>query len=175
TFLTLIPKPDRSPSLLSNWRSIQLSNCDAKIFSKLLANRLAPILPRLIHPSQAGFICGRQAPDIAQHIRTVLSHAHDHPTDGILLFLDQEKAYDRLSHPYLNAALAAFSFLPAFINVLNFTFLPTIASVLDSGHPIGPIHMHCGVTSRWLIRPSLLSQIEFFIPKATGLRLAVRD
>src|SRR6185295_8763335 len=62
TFLTLIPKPDRSPSLLSNWRPIQLSNCDAKIFSKLLANRLAPILPRLIHPSQAGFIRGRQAP-----------------------------------------------------------------------------------------------------------------
>src|SRR6185295_2184365 len=41
TTLTLIPKPGRQHSELRNWRPITLANCDAKIFSRILANRLA--------------------------------------------------------------------------------------------------------------------------------------
>ena len=157
TFLTLIPKPDRSPTNIANWRPIQLSNCDAKIFSKLFANRLAQVLPSLIHPSQAGFIRGRQAPDIAQHVRTVLSHAHDHPTDGVLLFLDQDKAYDRVSHPYLRATLSAFGFPPSLIDLFAVTYSPTVASILDAGQPVGPIHMHCGVRQGDPLAPLLFN------------------
>ena len=53
TTLTLLPKPGRQHSELRNWRPITLANCDAKIFSRILANRLAIILPRLFHPDQS--------------------------------------------------------------------------------------------------------------------------
>src|SRR5689334_24862842 len=65
TTLTLLPKPDRDHTQIRNWRPITLANCDAKIFSKILANRLATVLPRLLNPDQAGFVKGRSAPDVA--------------------------------------------------------------------------------------------------------------
>jgi hypothetical protein len=101
----LIPKPNRVLSDIANWRPITLANCDVKIFSRLLATRLATVLPQLISPHQAGFVRGRQAADVAMAVRNVLGYAAEQdlqncPVDGALIFLDQEKAYDRISHPY---------------------------------------------------------------------------
>ncbi|XP_069741131.1 rab GTPase-binding effector protein 1 isoform X9 [Narcine bancroftii] len=54
--ITLIPKKDRDPLKVSSYRSISLLNVDYKIIAKILANRLAKFLPKLIHIDQTGFI-----------------------------------------------------------------------------------------------------------------------
>ena len=48
TLVSLIPKPGRDHSSIANWRPITLANCDVKIFSRLLASRLASVLPYLV-------------------------------------------------------------------------------------------------------------------------------
>src|SRR6202034_4303632 len=42
-------------SNLANWRPLSLINSDAKIFTKLLANRLRTCITKLIKPFQTGF------------------------------------------------------------------------------------------------------------------------
>lgn len=157
TFITLIPKPDRNHSKISNWRPISLANCDSKIYSKLWANRLAHILPRLLHTDQAGFTKGRQACDIAMAVRTVLGHSATHHLDGALVFLDQEKAYDRLSRQYLVAALRAFGFPNLIINALTATFAPTFAHILDDGSPLPAFRVHTGVRQGDPLAPLLFN------------------
>jgi hypothetical protein len=119
TVISLLPKPDRDLSSLANWRPITLSNCDCKIFSRLLTSRLALVLPDLVARNQAGFVKGRQAADIAMAMRTVLGYAAEHPVDGGLILLDQEKAYDRISHPYLFSVLSSFGFPPLLQHALR--------------------------------------------------------
>ena len=51
-------KGDRTE--MKNYRPITLLNSDYKIFTKVLAMKLAKIAPTLIHPDQAGFVPGRQ-------------------------------------------------------------------------------------------------------------------
>ena len=58
TLISLIPKPDRDLSSLSNWRPITLSNCDVKLYSRMLTSRLALVLPDLVAPNQASFVKG---------------------------------------------------------------------------------------------------------------------
>src|SRR6185295_3539638 len=48
TLVSLIPKPGRDLSSIANWRPITLANCDVKIFSRMLASRLASVLPYLV-------------------------------------------------------------------------------------------------------------------------------
>ena len=114
TVVSLIPKPDRDLSHLENWRPITLSNCDCKIFSRLLTSCLASVLPDLVAHNQAGFVKGRQAADIAMTLRNVLGYAEEHPIDGGLILLDQEKAYDHIVHPYLFSVLTSFGFPPLY-------------------------------------------------------------
>lgn len=63
--ITLVPKKDKDKTNLKNWRPISLLNFDYKIVSKVLANRVIGILPKLIDSDQTGYI------RIGENIRTI--------------------------------------------------------------------------------------------------------
>ena len=48
----LIPKKDKNPLWVTNWRPISILNVDYKILTKALAMKLSTVLEDLIHPDQ---------------------------------------------------------------------------------------------------------------------------
>ena len=75
---------------IENYRPITCLNTDYKVFTKTMASRLAKVAPSLIHPSQA-----------AKLIHMVLYYAEAIEKNGLIVALDQEKAYDKIDHDYL--------------------------------------------------------------------------
>lgn len=96
--ISLIPKIPK-PSLFCHLRPISLCNVSYKIINKVIANRLKPLMPLLIHPSQTSFVAGRNIHDniiVAQEILHSMRNKKG-KTGWMAIKIDLEKAYDRLS------------------------------------------------------------------------------
>jgi hypothetical protein len=93
-------------------------NADYKTFTKALTIKLAPIALKLIHPNQAGFLKGRRIDDHTELIKLMIRWCEAEDEDGLLVFLDQEKAYDKITHDFLNRTLQKFEIPDKFRNTI---------------------------------------------------------
>ena len=60
------------------------------------------MIPQIIHPTQVGFMPGRS---IADQVRLVKIMVKSAEKNGLLIALDQEKAYNKICHDYLDKTL----------------------------------------------------------------------
>ena len=96
TFLALIPKGEGVDSP-NKFKPIALCNVIYKIITKVIANRLKPLLPGLISPKQSGFVEGREILDGIIAVHEVTHSLKCTKLPGMLIKLDISKAYDKLS------------------------------------------------------------------------------
>lgn len=81
---------------IENYRPITLLNTNYKILTKALAIQLASIIHKLIHPDQSSFIPKRSIFDLIQLAQTMTAYANLMEENGVIITLDQEKAYDKI-------------------------------------------------------------------------------
>ena len=111
TFIILIPKK-KNPEYASEFRPISLCNVLYKIFSKVLANRLKRILPKIITKHQNAFTKGRFISDnilvAFESLHSMQKHIGN--DDFMVIKLDISKAYDRVEWPYLEVVMRIMGF-----------------------------------------------------------------
>lgn len=108
--ITVIPKEMK----MGNYCALSILNHDYKVFSCL-----SKIVPSLIHIDQVGFVPGRLVPSNMRRLLQVMSKARCLQRRAIALFLDTEKAFDRIEWPYLFNFLAKYGFRPVVLNCEN--------------------------------------------------------
>lgn len=142
--ISLLPKKG-DLGCLKNWRPVSLLGSDLKILSKALTNRLKAVLGKVIHPDQSYCIPGRSIFDSLFLIRDMLGLAQGHQLDMGLVSLDQEKAYDRVSHSYLFEALGAFGFGPSFVSYVRLLYTEVYSLVKVNGAVTRPFRVGRGI------------------------------
>ena len=107
--------------LLENYRPISLINVDIKILCKALANRLKIVLPSIIHASQTA-VFGRQIDQTVHLVRDLIDLANKEDDTAAFIFLDQEKAFDRVNHKFLFKVMRSFGFGESFIHWIHLLY-----------------------------------------------------
>ena len=130
--------------LLTNYRPISLINTDVKIISKVLAERLLYVLPTVIHQTQTA-VYGRKIDQNIHLVRDLIEIANRDDDTEAFLFLDQEKAFDRVNHNFLFKTMKTFGIGDTFINWVK-TIYSNATSILNvNGHFSEKIPLHRGV------------------------------
>ncbi|CAM2096245.1 unnamed protein product [Caretta caretta] len=107
----------RSP--LSGWKPISLLSTDYKIVAKAISVRLGSVLADMIHPDQTYTIPDRSIFNNLFLVQDLLELGRRKALSFALLYLDQEKAFDRVGHGYLLSTLQPFGFGPQFVGFLR--------------------------------------------------------
>ena len=139
----LYKKGDRRD--IRNYCPITLLNSDYKVYSKSLATRLALVINGVIHSSQAAFIPGRHIESQTQLCRVMMDYCEAVEEDGLLVALDQEKAYDRVRHDYLWRTLARFKVPDSMIVRIRRLYEHARTTVFVNGERSAPFLVKRGV------------------------------
>ena len=142
--LKLIYKQKGEIYLLQNYRPISLINVDIKILCKALANRLKVILPDIIHASQTA-VFGRQIDQTVHMIRDLIDIANKENDTAAFIFLDQEKAFDRVNHNFLFKVMRSFGIGESFIQWIHLLYSNASAVLNVNGFLSKPIPFNRGV------------------------------
>ena len=130
--ITCIPKGDKPRQFLKNWRPITLLNTSYKIASGVIAHRIKQHLETLIDPDQTGFVLGRYIGENSLILYDLMKMTEDKNIQGLLLFIDFEKAFDSISWKFLQKVLQLFNFGPSIQKWVN-VFYKNIMSAVNQG------------------------------------------
>lgn len=136
TFIALLPKI-QNPESAAHFRPIGLCNVSYKIITKVIVNRIKPILPILISNTQASFVPGRQITDNIVIVQEVLhTMRRKQGAKGLMAIkVDFEKAYDRLKWSFIRETLAQMNLPILLIDIIMDCVTTSELQVLWNGEP----------------------------------------
>jgi hypothetical protein len=94
--ITLAPKI-KEANTIRQYMLICLMNMGFKIFPKLLTYRITPMADSIISNSQTAFIRGRNIMEIVIILHEVIHELKRTGRHGVLLKIDFDKSYDKVS------------------------------------------------------------------------------
>eukprot|EP00253_Pinus_taeda_P027374 PITA_27374 len=154
TFIALIPKSD-SPSSFDDFRPISLCNVLYKIISKIIANRLKPVLSSHIAPHQFAFLEDRQIHEAIGSAQEALHSIWTKHLKSTLLKIDLSKAFDRVSWLYIKMILIHLGFPNSFINWIMACITTPSFSILINGSASHFFHSERGLRQGCPLSPLL--------------------
>lgn len=130
--ITLIPKVD-SPMNISDYRPISPLNSSIKLLTKILANRLQPIITKWVHKNQYGFIHTRTIQDCLAWAFEYFHICHHSRKETVIIKIDFEKAFDKIEHQVIMEMMKFKGFPDKWINWVDAILKSGNSSVLLNG------------------------------------------
>ena len=152
--IRLLHKKD-DPLTLKNWRPISLLNTDYKICTKVLANRLRRVISLILSEDQTCGIPDRSIFENLFLIRDTIDYVNHKELSAALISLDQEKAFDRVNHGFLQRVLERFNFGPNFKCWVTIAYTDIKSCVTNNGWLSSAISLECGVRQGCPLSPLL--------------------
>jgi retron-type reverse transcriptase len=138
--IVLLPKKNDALRV-TDYRPISLIHSIAKIFSKLLANRLAPKLNSMVSKCQSAFIKKRSIHDNFLYVQNTVRKLHKLKLPALILKLDIHKAFDTVNWSYLLEVMQALGFGCRWREWISILFRTATSVALLNRQP-GPTFWH---------------------------------
>jgi len=116
--IRLIPKKGDTKKI-KNWRPISLLTCFYKVISKAVNARLDSVIDKVTSLDQKAYNKNRYIQEALICTIDTIRHCETNGIKGVILSIDQKKAFDSVYHGYMNEVYKFFNFDVSFINLLE--------------------------------------------------------
>jgi hypothetical protein len=158
--IALLPKIPDAHSI-DQYRPIAMANFKFKIISKIIADRLASIMPSLVSEEQKGFIHERNIKDCLCTASEAINLLQNKSFGGNLaLKIDITKAFDTLDWSFLIKVLTAFGFNEKFCHWIKVILHSAFLSISINGRSHGYFTCSRGVRQGDPLSPLLFCLAE---------------
>jgi len=131
----LIPKKG-DISKLNNWRPISLLSNLYKVISRALNNRLTKVVNRICSRAQKGYNNQHVTQEVLINVWETINHCKVNNIRGAMVAIDMAKAFDTLSHKFLDEVLTFFGFGPNMMRWLQLCNTNRLAGILTDDNSL---------------------------------------
>ena len=130
TTTSIIPIPKKGDlTNPNNYRGISLAPVAAKIFNKLLLNRIYPHIDPLLRPNQNGFRRGRSTLPQILALRRIIEECKIGNRSAAIVFVDFSKAFDSINRAAMFHILSLYGIPPAIIRAIKLLYESSFSRV----------------------------------------------
>lgn len=152
----IVPIPKKGNlKLVTNYRGISLLPIAAKIYNKLILNRLIPYIDPILRNNQNGFRKGRSTLSQILTIRRIIEEITRGNLEAVLLFVDFRKAFDSVHREKMFEILELYGIPHCLIDAIKVLYTDTTATIITSDGETDPFNVLAGILQGDTLAPFL--------------------
>ena len=164
----IIPIPKSGDLTLPiNYRGIFLLSIAAKIYNKLILNRLRPALEPILRKNQNGFRPGRSTLGQILTLRRIIEEITLSNNSAALIFVDFSKAFDSVNREKMFEILGFYGIPSEIINDIRVLYSNTYSSVLTPDCETEPFDVLTGILQGDTLAPFLFIIVVDYIMRTS--------
>ena len=153
---------------MNNYRGISLMSIWAKLYNKVLLNRIRPVVDPILRNNQAGFRPGRSTTEQVNALRRIIEGAKRKNLALVIVFLEIKKAFDSISRPAMFEILRLYGISEIIVNAISQLYTNSKGMVSENGNCSESFEINTSVLQGDVLAPFLfVIVIDFILNKSS--------
>lgn len=149
----------------NNYRGIKLLSHTMKIWERVINNRVLTLVLSQIHTNQCGFMPGRSTTDAIQALRILVEKHRDAKRDLHVVFIDLEKAFDRVPRDLIWTALRYHNVPENYVNIIKDMYFKNTTRIRCTAGTSDAFEVKVGVHQSSVLSPLLFNLAMNYLTK----------
>lgn len=160
---TIIPfyKNKGNSRKCENYRGIKLTSHTLKVYERIIDTRIRDMIT--LHNNQCGFVSGKSTTEAIQSLRILTERYLNARKDLHMLFIDLEKAFDRVPRDLIWNALRAQNVPESYVRIIKDMYAESNTRVRSTAGTSGDFQVDVGVHQGSVLSPLLFNIVMNYI------------
>ena len=154
--------------LMCNFRGISLTSILAKVFNRIILNRIQDPVDKLLRNNQAGFRRGRSCAQQIHILRRVIEGAKAQDIPLYITFIDFKKAFDSVDREMMFAIMRHIGIPQKIVNVTRLLYDKSVSQVYLEGKLSEPFSVTTGVLQGDVLAPFLFIIVIDYVSRRSA-------
>ena len=162
----IIPLPKKGNlQLMTNWRGICLMSLAAKLYNRMILNRIRSPIDAILRKNQAGFRTGRSCIQQIHILRRIMDGAHSQNIPLFITFVDFKKAFDSIDRDMMFSILQHYGIPDKIVSAIRVLYDQSTCQVYLQGQRSEPFAITTGVLQGDVLAPFLFIIVIDYVSK----------